>query len=337
MLYWGKELAVYEEGRFVPKMDIAACERLLRAPERFTLQRYRLDESRRQMLYAYATLFDEAADPVDINQVMAVRPILSFVKQLPQYTILTSRLSSEAIAIRDTLLAAQEPQPLLFENLPYALDCTSRLMDSNSIEAYFTKLKRALAELQLAYDQLLQEIQKQLFDALLLPSDVETAREEITGRCQILRDWISDLRLKAFVQRLSNPKPVQREWIESVAALVTNKPPRKWNDQDVIRFNVALADITGQFRRTEEVALSKQSKKDTKSTTRVARLAVTDFKGSEQREVVQVSEKQETEVHVVVEALKKTLKQLQISRAVQLMAVTELAQDLLKDTDVVDG
>lgn len=337
ILVWGRELAVYEEGRFVPNMGIAECERLLRAPERFTLQRYRLDESRKQMLYEYATLFDESIDPAEVNPVMAVRPLLSLIKQLPKYTQLTSRLSPGAIAMRDTLFAAREPQPLLFKSLPDALGFPSHIEDGQAIHTYFARLKSVVAELQLAYQHLLQQIEKQLFNALLLPSDVETARTEIAGRCQILTKWVSDLRLKAFVQRLGDAESLQRDWIESVAALVANTPPYNWNDKDVLRFDVALTGIAEQLRRTEEVALSRPKGENKTEAVRVARLAVTDLKGSEWREVVQISEEQEAEVQSLVDALRKTLKQPQISRATRLMAVTELASEILSETAPANG
>jgi hypothetical protein len=333
VLHWKKELAVYEEGKFVPEVGIAECERLLHAPDRFTLQRYELDEARKRMLYEYANLLDSRIDPAEINQVIAVRPILSFVKQLPEYTLLTSQLSSEAIATRNILLSASDPQTLLFKDLPRALG-TSRLTHADDIDTYFARLKNVLVELQLAYDQLLQELEKQLLNSLLLPSNVEQAREEIAGRCKVLRDWIYDLRLKAFVQRLSNTSDLDREWIESVAGLVVNKTPSRWNDQDVKHFEVALADIAGQFRRTEDVALANQEETKLTQTARVARLAVTDLNGNEQREVIRIPEEQESEVRVVLDALRNTIGNFQTSRAVRLMVVTELAREIFNETNI---
>jgi len=329
ILFWGRELAVYEEGRFVPNVGIAECERLIRAPERFALQRYRLDESRKQMLYEYATLFDRAIDPAEINAVMALRPLLTIIKQLPRYTLLTSHLSPEAIAVREALLAAREPQALLFKTLPKALGFAAHLGEGEWVKAYFVKLKETLAELEYAYLQLLQRIEQKVLDTLLLPADLEMARTEIADRCRVLMNWISDLRLKAFAQRLGNTESIHREWLESIAALVSNSPPRNWNDQDMLHFDVALTDIVGQFKRTEEIALSQQSEKPALATMRVARLAVTDLQGTERREIIQLPQARDEEVHILVEALKQTLGALQVSHAVQLMAITQLADEML--------
>jgi hypothetical protein len=286
------------------------------------------------MLHKYATLFNETVDPADINPVLAISPILSFVNQLPRYTTLTSQLSPEAIAVRDTLLVASEPQPLLFNKLPRALGYTPPIKDGEIVDVYFANLKGTLAELQLAYTQLLQELEKRLFNALLLPSDAEVARDEIYRRCRILKDWVSDLRLKAFVQRLSDSESLQREWIESVAAVVNNKPPDKWNDQDVVGFNVALSEIAGRFRRTEEVALDNKDDETSFASARVTRLSVTNLKGNEQREIIQIPEEEEPQVRITVDALKKTLEQLNAAQAVRLMAIAELASEILHESSV---
>lgn len=47
LIVWRDEIAVYEENRFVPEMLIAAYERLISRPERFTLQRFAINDARK--------------------------------------------------------------------------------------------------------------------------------------------------------------------------------------------------------------------------------------------------------------------------------------------------
>jgi hypothetical protein len=324
LLHWKAELALYEEGSFVPKVRPAECERLIRVPERFSLQRYRLDESRKRMLYGYSVLFGEEIDPGDVTQLTAVRPIIAFANQLPRYTQLTNSLSEDAIAVRDALFSAREPQRLLFGTLPQALGFKAAGKSVEEVEQYFSHLKRVLVELQRAYEQLLISIQGQLLDVLLLPSDLGAARREIAPRAQILENWVADLRLKAFISRLGDAKLPQREWLESVAACLANKPPSKWNDGDVLTYRVALSDIAGQFRRTEEVALTEES--DGESAGRTIRLCVTDMLGHEQREIVRITPDQEDELQKAVGALEEALHSLEADRKMCVMAMAELAK-----------
>lgn len=336
LLHWKAELALYEEGSFVPEVRPAECERLMRVPERFSLQRYRLDESRKRMLYEYSVLFGEELDPGDVTQLTAVQPVLAFANQLPRYAQLTNSLSEGAIAVRDALFSAREPQRLLFKTIPQALGFEMAGKSVEEVEQYFSHLKRVLVELQRAYEQLLLNIRRQLLDALLLPSDLEAARREIAPRVQILENWVADLRLKAFVSRLGDANLPQREWLESVAACLTNKPPSKWNDGDVLNYRVALADIAGQFRRTEEVTLVGESAEGNGNVGRVIRLGVTDALGHEQREIVCITSDQEHELEKAVNVLQETLQGFGADRAVRVMAVAELAKDIMRSMSLLE-
>ena len=326
MLHWQAEIALYEEGSFVPELRPAEFERLIRVPERFSLQRYRLDTARAKMLYEYSTLFGREVDRGQVSAVTAVRPLMAFAAQLPRYTLLTESLSDEAIAVRKALLTAREPQPLLFETLPQALGFDRGDGDPDWVLGYFDRFRRALVELQSAYGRLLGAIQRELLDALRLPSETGIARREIAQRVGILQDWVSDLRLKAFILRLSDEKLPDREWLESVASCVANKPPSKWNDGDKVSYRVALAQLAGRLKRTEEIALERG---ELPVTGRIIRLGVTDDTGHEQREVLHVVPEEELAVQKAIDALEQTLRALQLDERIGLTALAVLARRLL--------
>lgn len=336
LLRWQSEVAVYEEGSFVPQVQAAECERLMRVPERFSVQRYHLDESRALMLQRYSDLFGDRTDPACVSVLTAVRPIMAFANQLPGYTQITQSLTKEAIAVREALFSAREPQRLLLETLPHALGFEVAKEDTAEVEKYFLSLKQVLVELQRAYEELLMTIESQLLDALLLPYDLEAARQEIAPRAQILEQWIADLRLKAFVLRLSDRTLPHREWLESVAAVLTNKPPNQWNDGDVLRYRVAVADIAGQFRRTEELGFSEGDMEEAGDAGRRIRLSVTDMLGREQREVVRIKRDQENQVREAVTALMDALQEVGADKTMRMMAVAELSRKILEDMSLLE-
>lgn len=249
---------------------------------------------------------------------------------MPRYTLLTKSLSGEAIAVREALLSAREPQDLLFRALPEALDLQGVDRDVALVELYFTELKRVLLELQRAYEQLLIDIREQMFDALLLPSDVEAARREVAERCKILDDWVVDLRLKAFVMRLGDTKLPQREWLESVAAGLTDSPPRQWNDGHTRSYKVALAEAAGKFRRVEDIALDKMAVNQEATADRLIRLGFTNAQGYEQRLVVRIAPDQEDEIGDAVDALHKTLQEHISDQRMRVTAVAELARRVME-------
>lgn len=329
-LHWSASLALYEEGRFVPEVGPAECERLMRVPGRFSVQRYALDDSRTLLLRRYSDLFGERADPRQVSILTAVRPIMAFANQLPHYTQSTESLSKEAIALRNALFMARDPQHLLFDALPRVLGSENVEQGTQQLDEYLLSLRRALVELHHAYEELLTRIQRQLCDALLIPCDLPTAREEIALRAELAREWIGDLGLKAFAFRLSERTLPDREWLESVASVLAQKPPNQWNDGDVLRYRVALADMAGRFRRMEDIAFSHGGPQESTGAVRRMRLSLTDMLGREQRELVRISPDEEDQVRATVTTLTDALQAAGADQRMRVMAVAELAWKTLE-------
>jgi hypothetical protein len=326
LLHWESEIALYEEGTFVPRVRPAELERLMRAPERFSLQRYRLDETRSAMLLDYARLFNPDVQPTSATVLNSVRALVLFAAQLPRYTQMTRRLSAEARAVRETLLTTREPQPMLFDMLPAALGADVKTAEG--MEDYFRRLRDVLLELQSAYERLLGTIEKELLDALRLSPPLEAARHEIAPRAQGLQRWSADLRLQSFAMRLADEELPNREWLESVAAGVANKPPNTWNDSDERGFYSTLMELAGWLRRTEEVALAKGTHT---GQGRVIRLGITDADGQERRDVLHIAPGREAELRGAVDALKQALSRLSLDPQMVLGALADLAHSLLEE------
>jgi len=331
MLHWDAEVALYENGSFVPKADIAVFERLMKVPEQFAIQRYRLSEARSYLFEKYSSLLGRVAQHHIPTLVTAVRPLLVFVQQLPQYTRLTRRLSPEAIAVREVILTAREPHRLLFEDLPKAVGVKPQQVSADLIVAhdFFAALRKALLELERAYDVLLTDIQAQLTEAMRLPSDLTAARTEAAQRAAWLQERVADLRLKAFVLRLADQVLPDREWLESVAAALANKPPRQWNDSDVLRYGNELAELAGRFRRVEEIVLEARLQGDNCGPGRLIRLGVTDQDGQEWRDFVRLAPDEEAEVQAAANVLANGLRELTDAPRLSAAVVAELARRTL--------
>lgn len=331
ILHWEAETALYENGAFIPEAEIAMFERLIKVPERFDIQRYSLGGVRSYLFEKYSVLLGREQAPSDrITLLGAVRPILAFVRHLPPYTHLTHSLSPEAIAVREVVLSAQEPHRLLFEDLPTAVgvDAGQVNVDAETAKAFFADLRDALLELQRAYDRLLTDIQEELLEAMRLPRAMETARQEATERAMILRESVSDLRLKAFVLRLADTKLPEREWVESIAACLASKPPKQWGDGDRLRYQTELAEMAGRFRRVEEIAVDvERTGKHVEGAT-LMRLGVTLASGEEQREIIRILPEEAADVHAMADALEATLCHSERAARTKMAVIAELARRL---------
>ncbi len=332
LLRWKGELALYEEGTFVPQPGMPELERLLRAPERFAIRRYRQTETRFRILHAYCKIFDHDADPAQVSVLSAVRPLIAFAARLPRYAVLTTTLSPETIAVREALLNAREPQPLLFEQLPRAvgLDPVGP-EDLDQVPILEDSLRHCLLELQDAYGRLLERVRRELCDALLLPAELDAARREIGQRAQVIQPWVADLELKPFAMRLADEELASREWLESVAAVLVHKPPSSWNDADEQQYRAALRGLAGRFRRTEDIALESADHEPTSASEGPLRLGITSADGREERQVLRKRPEDGPALQEMVTMLESTLKQGGVERRVQLLALAELARKLMSD------
>ncbi|MBI2918284.1 MAG: hypothetical protein HYY01_09845 [Chloroflexi bacterium] len=336
LLCWQDEIALYENGSFLPQLETAAIERLIRSPEHFDIQHYRLGEVRSFLLEQYSTLatVNAASGSGQVSALRAVRSMIALLKQLPPYSMATRTVGGEAAAVRDELLRAREPSRLLFESLPVALGMDSAKVseDRGTAEAFFRQLKRALVELLRAYQVLTDRVREQLLDALRLPEYVGAARKEIAGRLAPLRDRVTDLRLKAFVLRLADERLPEQEWLESVASLVANKPPRQWNDQDSLQFGMVLAGLAGQLLKVEQIVAEHKSNTDEKDGARVLMLEVAGETGEDYARVVRIGPNEESDVATIVGALEMQLSRMAVSARMREAVVAELVRRTLGAT-----
>ena len=66
-------VALYEEGSFIPQLNIAAFERLLRAPERFSVQQWRLTGVRTTVFHRLAELLEPKVGDVGPTRAISSR------------------------------------------------------------------------------------------------------------------------------------------------------------------------------------------------------------------------------------------------------------------------
>lgn len=284
------EVGLYENGVFTPELSVEVFERLLHLPERFELRRYRVIGVRADVFRHFAKLLGTKLQANDSHLVAIVRPLFRFFNRLPEYSKRTKTLTPRALAVREALISASEPDVLLFEDLPKACGHEPFLPTNartQRVLAFFHALKSAFADLQRAYDDLLTDIQQLLFGAF----DVTGAkpREVIRFRAQALLEHVVDPRLRAFIHHLSDEQLDDVGWIEAVATLLVGKTPRMWLDADRARYEVCLSELVRSFRHMEALAFELvRGKQLGRAPAHVLRIGVTDRHSKEREAVVAV-------------------------------------------------
>ena len=122
-------IAVYEHGTFQLGLSPELSERMVRNPEHFEIKHFaNVSGPRKAALDALAARFgiDPGIGNSRVGNVLSVtRHLAARTRGIENWTRCTSHLSDRALAVRDALTEATEPDVLLFESLPTALGHTS--------------------------------------------------------------------------------------------------------------------------------------------------------------------------------------------------------------------
>ena len=306
-----QDIAVFEDGTFLREVRGDDFLRLIKAPEYFEIQHSEIEGIR-------ASVFDRLIKVLGIQQTSderntrildVVQPLCSFVVELPEYVHNTKKLSQAAIDVRDKLMSAGEPAPLLFRTLPIAcghpqFDVTESV-DNSRVQDFAEELKLYLTELKNAYTELLERLKSAIFEAFDAMDSNSQRRSSLAKRAEALRVSVSESQLKALCGRLSDKNLSETKWIESAASFIASKPPSYWVDSDESTFQNKLAEFAERFKHVESIYFGTIGIPEGSNG---IRLSITRTDGSEHAEVMYPRPEEEKELADIQKQIQALLK-----------------------------
>ncbi len=293
LLHYESEIALYEDGSFVTDISSAVFERLIKSPEKFELKRFRMTGLRSDVFSQFLGLLSQPPTTTGPPNLLAVvKPHVRFVAKLPRYTMLTQDLSREAIELRKTISDAREPDTLLFVQLPQALGFDAfgpyEEMDSTTVGKFFNTLRRALSELNRAYDDLLTSLAQLIASAFSLKGSTETIQVELNRRAEPLLELTIETKLKGFLIRVCDGELDFKNWLEAIGTYIVQKPPASWNDSDTTQFEMNFSELARKFHHFEVVSFERHMQSDgfADSAGEVMRVGITTLTAKEQERVI---------------------------------------------------
>ena len=238
-----ERLAVYSEGQFQADIDTYFSDVLLQGEAHVALRWIVVDERQAAQVAAMA----RAAGGVgsnggsELEPLEIARALVRRVREMPQWTRKTGRLSAMARELRRLLLQAHDPHKLLFTDLP-------AIFPQDDLTAFSSELQAALTELEGAYEAMLSQISAQLLR--VLHHTAELPLDALNERAQAIHNRTGDFRVDAFAGRLAIFRGKLAE-IEAIASLAISRPPRDWSDRDIDEATLALTDFAIKFCRAE--------------------------------------------------------------------------------------
>ena len=252
LLASSNEVAIYEHGTFRPLLTDDLSERMVRNPKHFDIKHFaNTSGARRQVIDALASRLEVRPRfrKHRVSNVLAVvGELVSQVRQLDNYTRRTRNLSDAAVAFREVLSTAVEPDELLFAAIPEALGyhpVPAETKTYSKANEYADAVAGALEELTGSYQRLVDEMLEELFAV-----SGETSRFTIAEQAAALDGEVLDPTVRAFVLALANDGiDSDIDWIQTIATVVAKKAPAEWTDADRDRFCQELSYQVASFQR----------------------------------------------------------------------------------------
>ena len=304
------EIGLYEDSIFTPRLTVAVTERLLKKPGKFCLQHYDLSEERSALLAQLFEALGAQYRSASGSLLALARILVRRIAELPDYTKHTLSLSAEARALRDKVLTARDPAKLVFRDLPDALGLSRAVLSNGTKAATLKKLSKgvvkALTELEARYGELFEELEQGMAESLGIRSTKNGIRRQLHERGLIIEAHVSEPRLKSFLQRTADTGLERQEWLISVAALFTGKPPETWTDLDAERCLGAMREIGRQFQLAETFATT-LPENGTSNGRRVMRLSVAEPDESERARLLAMPDEEWRKAEAASVAMREAL------------------------------
>lgn len=256
ILSYRDRLAIYREGIFRSGFDDLDIDYLAKDATTIQIRWMDFSDIGQKLLSELATVvhdFDSSRGLAHSKPIDVARDLIAVYDGLPQWTKHTMQVSQNAVKIRELFKRAHDPNQFLFDDIPAVIGNGESFETAEDLQRIVRNIRDGLGELVNAYPTMLNRLLDMMLDELQVPNIPPRAISELRDRAKNIRQLAGDFHLDAFIGRLAqfNDKP---EAFESIASLVSNKPPRSWTDPDVDRAAINIAEMAQKFLRAETFA-----------------------------------------------------------------------------------
>ena len=321
------EIAVYEDGLYMPDLTYEHIERMTSKPSAFSFQRFRIDGLRATLFEEYAKALFGVAQKVDVLGI--ARPLTSFMFDLPDFVKKTRRLNSSTIKVRDAFFLSKSPERLLFSEIPGAFGYE----EGADISGLSDQLIQSLRELKGAYEHLLSELHDDLCEVFNLPksSSLGELREILRGRSHGLDNYTVDVKgLKAFIRRIVEKQSSDEEWLTALFLFLGRNPVSKWTDQDKDAAEYRLSEFARRLLDLEKLRQHDQRSMSAEGDLDIILLKSLQKGGEEIDEIVSLGQNTKKAIAQSREKIRSAIEELG-DNELRLALVADIAHEFLSE------
>jgi hypothetical protein len=260
LLLYSDDVAIFEEGSYVPRLTPEHVERLIAAPSRFTVKYVAVRGGQRHAVLEniarrrWPNLLDLPRRPGLRNPALVnvTNAILDDVRQLSPYALATRQVPEPAQRLREALQAAQEPDTLIFRQIPQALDLpvigARATVDAHAAQAYASALHTALDALRASTAALRNEAIEILADVFQTPTNLTALRRDLVTRARPLENAIVPQELRGFVDHIGRDID-DEDWLNPLVLQLVGRGIDDFHDDTLRHFAAQARALARSFDR----------------------------------------------------------------------------------------
>lgn len=343
LIIGSQELALFEEGTYQTRLTDALAERMLKAPERFTVKAMGVQAGPRKV--AVDEIAQEigaqlpAAPPANARNVAPLaitRELLDRARTLSSYADRTHQIPKHAQAVRQALKTAREPDTLLFTDLPSALGMkpipADGAIDEQTVRRYAASLSKALTDIGRADARLRDQVVKAIATAFHMPTNLSKLRERLAAYTQPLADVsLVEAKLRGVITLAQDTDLTDDEWLDPFVVRIVGRGLSDWRDGDITTFTNEARAVARSIERLAN--LHQPSSPTTADPTFVSQsITLTHADGQEFHTVVHLSDEERTNAEALLPEL-ITLARARIGENGERALLALLAENVIAERD----
>lgn len=321
------EYALYENDVFVQDLTSGMFDLLNKKPHFFTIKAFDVSGIKLDLFNRYRILLNQAENNRPNNKafIQTIKPFVIFYKQLPEYAKQTNRLSKQAIALRQIITKAKDPEKTFFEDFPTAFGYSIEELHQKPTlaDAFIVQLQEAIRELRGSYEALVNRFEEYFIHEVIgTKENFPACKEVIQQRFKAIKPHLLLTHQKPFYARLQSPIDERKAWLESVAQVCVHKTLESVSDQDELVLFERIRDWVHELDNLCDVTASSVLEEEDD----VLKLEITSLVKGLNKDVLRIPKEKSKEVEKKQNEIKKLLGK---DKKINITILTKLLQELL--------
>ncbi|MBI5328511.1 MAG: hypothetical protein HZB80_09545 [Deltaproteobacteria bacterium] len=323
------DFALFNDEGYIPYITEETLGLVSRSPKNYEIKAFDIEGVKLDLFNQYRSLLNQSQQQKPSMQVFieTIRPFLTFYRQLPEYAKTTKRLNKRALALREAIAYAKDPEESFFEKFPKALgyNIIQLQKSHDDFKQYIHHLQKNIREIRSCYDELVNRVENFLLEDIIGEKlSFSDYKMTLQDRFKKLKKHLLLPHQKVFYQRLMSELDDRKAWLSSISQACIGKSLDVISDEEEKVFYEKLKDIIHELDNLCE--LSKADVDEKKED--VFKLEITSFVGGIKKNLIRLPKNRNKEI-IQREDVIKT--KLSADRRINIAVLLKLLQSQLED------